>query len=549
MASDNLNRVFIKAYGKGKATVGNASNLATNGEQSNDWIVRFDTATVQSAIVPQMHNQRPPLHEAALVQPTRSPTPKHSPQKRHLSATIAVDLENKSGPAVQSLETPSLSSGSFSSGSLMLPGIDLTEFLGGTTMIVPQVSLGRRPPSDNLPNRDQDISVRPSAITQPTADPMRADQDPGKANPVLIAKGSSQLSQNSSLSAQPAKPSDDQTENRRVQPQAKPVNPLELEQQIAAKNKSGEIFRLDRPSYAAAQHPLDVFADEQASSPSEESSLTAQMLGELKPPQDVHQQTATNGPSRLRGDQSIDTGFAQSRHSNQHVKEKELDLRSARVRVFNPLWEVDRLEWPRVCFELMSVIDSKSSEIADNLLNACQEGLQVLAVTSPLSGAGTSTVACCLAMVAGRHGLKIALVDGNMENPSLCYQTNLELEVDWHEAVARKMPLEEVAVHSVDDQVTLVPLLARLSAPQLNEQNIAKMLTELSQSFDLVVVDVGHMASSRNIVTALGDLGAINAVIAVVDRRNDSAERIESCLRQIRQTGIASIGLVENFAA
>jgi Mrp family chromosome partitioning ATPase len=152
-------------------------------------------------------------------------------------------------------------------------------------------------------------------------------------------------------------------------------------------------------------------------------------------------------------------------------------------------------------------------------------------------------------MIAGRHGLNIALVDGNMENPSLCYQTNLELEVDWHEALARKLPLEEIAVHSVDDQVTLVPLLARLSAPQLNEQNMAKMLSELSQSFDLVVVDLGHMASSRNLVTSLGDLGAINAVVAVVDRRNNSADAIESCLRQIRQTGIASIGLVENFAA
>jgi Mrp family chromosome partitioning ATPase len=78
---------------------------------------------------------------------------------------------------------------------------------------------------------------------------------------------------------------------------------------------------------------------------------------------------------------------------------------------------------------------------------------------------------------------------------------------------------------------------------------MAKMLSELSQSFDLVVVDLGHMASSRNLVTSLGDLGAINAVVAVVDRRNNSADAIESCLRQIRQTGIASIGLVENFAA
>jgi Mrp family chromosome partitioning ATPase len=145
--------------------------------------------------------------------------------------------------------------------------------------------------------------------------------------------------------------------------------------------------------------------------------------------------------------------------------------------------------------------------------------------------------------------LNVALVDGNTENPSLCYQTNLDLEVDWHEAVAKQLPLEEIAVHSVDDQVTLVPLLERLNAPELNERNMAAMLQELSQSFDMVIVDLGTMSSPRNMVNTLGELGVIHAVVAVLDKRNSSSDRTESCLRQIRQTGIASIGLVENFAA
>jgi MinD-like ATPase involved in chromosome partitioning or flagellar assembly len=145
--------------------------------------------------------------------------------------------------------------------------------------------------------------------------------------------------------------------------------------------------------------------------------------------------------------------------------------------------------------------------------------------------------------------MNIALVDSNIENPSLSYQTNLDLEVDWNDAVSKRMPLEEIAVHSVDDQVTLVPLLERLNSPELNEQNLAMMLQELSQSFDLVIVDLGHMSAQRNLVRKLGELGVINAVVAVVDRRLSTPERIELCLRQIRQTGISSIGLVENFAA
>ena len=231
------------------------------------------------------------------------------------------------------------------------------------------------------------------------------------------------------------------------------------------------------------------------------------------------------------------------------TKRREQVLRQSRMKIFNPLWEVDRLQWPQVCSELSRAMDEESSTVVENLMRACQEGLQVLAVTSPQSGEGTSTVACCLAMLAGKHGLNIALVDSNIENPSLSYQTNLELDVDWHEAVAKRMPLEEIAVHSVDDQVTLVPLLERLNAPELNEHNVARMLQELSQSFDLVIVDLGNMSSPRSMVRKLGELGVIHAVVAVVDRRLSSPDRIESCLRQIRQTGIASIGLVENFAA
>ncbi len=285
-------------------------------------------------------------------------------------------------------------------------------------------------------------------------------------------------------------------------------------------------------------------AENDLSSPSEASSLTAITYPEvLQVTQKAESREPLKGQSRTfgEGDNPLD--------ERQKAIAKELDLRQARVRIFNPLWEVDRLEWPPVCLELLKTIDTKSSSVAKNLLNACQDGLQILAVTSPQTGAGTSTVACCLAMIAGRYGLNIALVDGNVDNPSLCYQTNLELEVDWHEALAQKMPLEEIAVHSVDDQVTLVPLLARLSPPQLDDRSMATMLNELAQSFDLVVVDMGHMASNKNMVSTLGDLGVINAVVAVIDRRKSSSEQIESCLRQIRQTGIASVGLVENFAA
>jgi Mrp family chromosome partitioning ATPase len=191
------------------------------------------------------------------------------------------------------------------------------------------------------------------------------------------------------------------------------------------------------------------------------------------------------------------------------------------------------------------------NHVTKHLSEACQEGLQVLAVTSPEGGEGRTTVACCLAMLAGSRGLKVAIVDGDIENPTLSLQTNLEIDNDWQAAILNHLPLEEVSVHSIDDQITLVPLLGPVDQTELpnSDQRIADMLLELTESFDLVILDIGHMNSPNGLMSTLAEQGIINAAIAVVDNRNSSTQRIETCIRRIRQSGVSSIGIVENFSS
>lgn len=233
------------------------------------------------------------------------------------------------------------------------------------------------------------------------------------------------------------------------------------------------------------------------------------------------------------------------------AKYVEKELRRAKVRVFNPIWEVDQLQWPEVCIKLMDARMDSLNHVTKHLSEACQEGLQVLAVTSPEGGEGRTTVACCLAMLAGNRGLKVAIVDGDIENPTLSLQTNLEIESDWQSAIVNHLPLEEVSVHSIGDQITLVPLLAPLDQNELqsSDQRIADMLIELTESFDLVILDIGHMSSPNGLMSTLAEQGIINAAIAVVDNRNSSTQRTETCIRRLRQAGVSSIGIVENFAS
>lgn len=611
MGSENLNRVFIKAYGKG----GNTNPVAPSGEtaasqQQDPLMVRFDTATVQ---IPAPHLFTPPREPAQPVPqaypmsqvppPMRAAAPIPTPTHSQTASTVAQRVEALS-QQVETLSQQEMTEWDETMYSLLF---------GGTTVVAPNTAMAS--------TRRQPIRNQAAAADGP-------ERVPSPAKEVVTRPAMS--------------PTRTAADTRSSQPQQN------LAQQIATKNQGGEIFRLDRPSYAAnsggasmppgfvepmegddesptaydmeleqimrAQSQADLQARQQSmqqtypqqantqqanpqqasqpvaqrasaqqatmkpmgtasvitpmnSAPMNTASMnTASMATTPAMPTNYQPQPVGRGPMVARSSDTTQSnasvGFStitpmphpetmgDSHTRNlEKTKRREQVLRQSRMKIFNPLWEVDRLQWPQVCSELSRAMDEESSTVVENLMRACQEGLQVLAVTSPQSGEGTSTVACCLAMLAGKHGLNIALVDSNIENPSLSYQTNLELDVDWHEAVAKRMPLEEIAVHSVDDQVTLVPLLERLNAPELNEHNVARMLQELSQSFDLVIVDLGNMSSPRSMVRKLGELGVIHAVVAVVDRRLSSPDRIESCLRQIRQTGIASIGLVENFAA
>ncbi len=233
------------------------------------------------------------------------------------------------------------------------------------------------------------------------------------------------------------------------------------------------------------------------------------------------------------------------------VLQMEQYLRQMKHRVFNPAWEVDSIPWPEVCTQLLRNHYETMDVIGRNLRQSCQDGLQVLGVTAPRRGMGASTVACCLAMLAGVYGMKVALIDADLETPTLAAQTNLDIEIDWKTALLRDLTVEDAAVHSIDDQVTLIPLLAPVTALELDvfDLRIIRMFEQLVDGFDLVVVDVGNMESDRSLMTSLGREGMIHAVATVVDRRGAESRHIDACIRRIQRCGVRSIGLVENFAA
>ncbi|MFK7736393.1 MAG: tyrosine-protein kinase family protein [Pirellulaceae bacterium] len=527
--ANNLNQAFIQAFKKSNPTGG--AQGAVRGESvdavdsaNRDLVVRLDTATMS---IPQPHFHKSAIRAQRSV--SAENTTNQAPSvdsSEELRDSIADEMLRASGIG----EENGLGVG--------LGGSSFDTFSSFQSVPSNQPPKQRQPapsgaifdPQPNLPIPQERPAIKPASDASNQHRPQQFANAPQAAAPALEP---------------PTEPALSPTEVEQI-----------VESYVRKHGKPGEIIRLDTPVQPSSGIPSD---------PQEPSQKNAFILEEDLEPLSEHdrigelEEEALTQPEALTVEPEDPSRAAQKQQGPASategnaaaVIEAEENLRRAKMRSFTPVWEVDKLHWPLVCESLIAECQDSLMNVAINLSKASEEGLQVLAVTSPEAGNGRSTVSCCLAQIAGAAGLRVAIVDGDIENPSLSYQTNLDVDQDWKTAVLTEMPLEEVAVHSIEDQVTLIPLVEPIHDFEMDEHDnrIAFMLQQLSESFDLVLVDMGHMDSKRTLVTAMAEQGIISAVLAVVDPQKTTPQKIEACIRRIRRTGITSVGIVENFAS
>ncbi len=216
---------------------------------------------------------------------------------------------------------------------------------------------------------------------------------------------------------------------------------------------------------------------------------------------------------------------------------------------FQPVWEVDAFGWPETIDKLDAVAAQQLTESGRALRRASRDGLRVLAVTSPGRGQGRTTVAIQLARSAARSGLRVAIVDADTECPVLADRLCVEVSRGWIDAAGDGLPLEEVAVYSIADELTLLPLVpwnGGASKPRESTQLIHDALRQLARDHDLVVVDCSQIGS-------LGSLfhdqehPVIDAAFLVCDQRQSNSEEISAGIARLQRLGIGHIGLVDNF--
>jgi Mrp family chromosome partitioning ATPase len=215
---------------------------------------------------------------------------------------------------------------------------------------------------------------------------------------------------------------------------------------------------------------------------------------------------------------------------------------------FAPDWEVDRLAWPTVCERLLETEDRYFRSVGQRLKEATQDSHHVVMITGARRGEGRTTLALCLARCAAQAGVSVAVVDADLENPQLGNQLGMETPCSWLEVVAGKSPLNEAAVSSLEDGLTLFPLTgAEDLEAEAGESQLTGVLRTIASHFPLVIIDTGPLGSDERHPFASDEDCPIDTAIVVRDLRNTTEKKAIATAELLQRSGVPAVGIAENF--
>ena len=219
-------------------------------------------------------------------------------------------------------------------------------------------------------------------------------------------------------------------------------------------------------------------------------------------------------------------------------------LAETRKAPFAAVWEVDAFEFTDTIVELFGNASLMKS-IGVPLDHAVSDGLRSILITSSERRVGRTSVAIGIAVSAAAAGLKVVIVDADVSHAGLADALHLEVQNDWLDAMHAGLPLDEVAVRSIEDQFTVIPAICSQANVDCSVEQFDAMMSLLRDTFDLVIIDGSPWFDS---VVPLRYASTIDAAIVVVDVTKSNPSLVNQLQNNLRHAGVAGLGIVENFA-
>lgn len=171
----------------------------------------------------------------------------------------------------------------------------------------------------------------------------------------------------------------------------------------------------------------------------------------------------------------------------------------------------------------------------------------VVALSCPMGGEGTTTVAIQFALGAAQAGIdqRVLLVDGNLDNPDIADLLGVDQQPGVHEVCNEGLPIRD-AIHSTDlENLDVLP--AGRTEPGasgfLNSLRFREVIQQCRAQYDLVVVDCPPL-SSGHAATHLPEEDALT--VLVIEASTTRREVIEGARHELKLMGAHVAGVVLN---
>jgi succinoglycan biosynthesis transport protein ExoP len=167
-------------------------------------------------------------------------------------------------------------------------------------------------------------------------------------------------------------------------------------------------------------------------------------------------------------------------------------------------------------------------------------------VTSAEPREGKTTIAWNLACAASSPGSRVMLIEGDLRRPTLARSLGANNAQGLSEFLEGEASLDEVvrevAVTSLDDgrdNPRTVSLILAGSPPAnpldlLDSERMRELLTNLSESYDLVVIDTPPTSTTADAIPLLGQVGGVIVVGRLAKSGYDSASELSELLTRLQ---------------
>jgi len=204
------------------------------------------------------------------------------------------------------------------------------------------------------------------------------------------------------------------------------------------------------------------------------------------------------------------------------------------------------ISWPAVSQSLVREASESLRAAGMTLVQAVEEGMRYLAITSAVAGVGVTTTAICLARAAAQQGLRVALVDAHFADPQLAGEMHFKTFQSWHVAAGG----QQIPGPLTKEGVTFYPLQLD-SDEDLTDWTRPALLPSLQQvaaGHDLVVLDVGTVLVAWGYGFSRIVKNVIDGVVMVRDRRQADAFAVESAMDRLSRAGLEVVA-ADNFVS